>query len=580
MTRQYFVIETFLAILAIEVILCSAFSCNVSFDPETDYCQPWAHWNPGTEKCECSDKMLLQVNCYTSYSVLRENSCLYYDNQSHVTLLASCPYNSHREMVRKVIYVPLPNESLDLNSYMCDPLNRTGLFCSHCKEGLGPAMLNYSHPCLECTKYGWAIYFTATVLPTTLFCMVFIAFHIDISSPAFSYVILHCQIITGYFHQQPGSLFARYKYARMLFVTLIGFWNLDFFRELIPSFCVSSTMSTNTVVALEYTTALYPFLLIAVTYGVIELHARGCRPIVFLWKPLHPHCVRLRKSWNLRGSVINAFTTFLCLSYSKILSTSFILLYQVPIDGNCKILDAGGKRSYLNASIASKVNSVPYFYAAIIIPAIFCVLPIVVLVFHHTRPCRRCLGKVRIGQLVHEMAKIFEQHFKDGTGNSRDCRWMSGLYFFIRIITVTSTLAGHGFYLIIALYVMFISTLLFAIVHPYKENRYNNLDTLWFATLTIVIFCGWYQIYYKDSLIVTLHILIGLSFPLLYFILLLLYRLVSKVFRCCRGKGWLKCCCIKGELTVLNSHEELPDRLVNSSEYTSLLPTEHTCRNS
>lgn len=551
--------------------LCSAFTCNTTFDPRTDHCQAWAYWNLDGETCVCSDKRLLQIDCHTTHSALKENSCVHYDNQSHVTLLARCPYNSRREMVLKTVYIQLPNESLNLNSYMCDPLNRTGLFCSHCKKGFGPALLNYSYPCLECIKYGWAAYIAATILPATIFCMVFIAFHIDITSPAFSYVILHCQMVTSYFHQQPNSLFARYKYARVLFVTMIGFWNLEFFREFIPSFCASSTMSTNTVVALEYTTALYPLLLIAFAYCVIELNASGCRPVVFLWKPLHPLFVRFRKSWNLRGSIINAFTTFLCLAYSKIMSTSFHLLYQARIDSNCEDLDTCDRRSFLNASISSKVNSLPYFYVAVIIPSIFCGLPLVILVFHHTRPCRKCLSRVRIGQLVHEMAKIYEQHFKDGSGNGRDCRWMSGLYFFIRIALLTSTLTGHSFYLVISLYVMFAVTLLFAIARPYRENKYNNLDTMWFAILTIVIFCGWYQLYFKYDLVVTLHILIGISLPLLYFIVFLVYRLAVSILCYFRGKGWLNC--FKHKVNCAEDYDQLPDRLVSSSEYTPLIPT-------
>lgn len=269
---------------------------------------------------------------------------------------------------------------------MCDPLNRTGIFCSHCKEGLGPALLNYSYPCLECTSYGWAAYFALTIVPATLFCMIFIFLHIDLTSPTISYVIFHCQVMAGYFRQQPNSLFTQHREVRKIFVTIISFWNVEFFREFIPSFCTSSTMSTNTVVALEYVAALYPFFFIVIVYIVIELHDRGCRLLVFFWKPLHRHVVKLRKSWDIRGSVINAFTAFLCLTYSKIMSTSFILLYRPQVDGNCIEQQViGGTRPYLNASISTKMTLTPHFYVATIIPSLFCVLPLVIMLFHQTR---------------------------------------------------------------------------------------------------------------------------------------------------------------------------------------------------
>lgn len=562
-----------LLLIFMKVSSCAFICNNGTIDPETDYCQPWAFWRADRESCECSDKEILQISCNTGYTLLRENNCLYYDHQTHITLQARCPFNSHKQMVLQTTYIQLPNESLMLNSFMCDPLNRTGLFCSHCKTGLGPALLNYSYPCLKCTKSGWTVYFTATLFPATLFCLLFIAFHIDVTSPSISYVILHSQIITSYFHQQPNSMFTRYKLPRLVFITLSGFWNLEFFRAYIPSFCVSSEMSTNTVLALEYTTALYPFFLIGIIYVVIELHASGCKVLVCMWRPLHPYFVRLRKSWNTRGSVINAFTVFFCLSYSKIMSTSFNLLYQAPITANCD-LDASDRRLYLNASISANVTSMPYFYLATIIPFLFCILPLTFLLVHQTRLCRKCLSKFRVGQLLHEMAKVFEQHYRDGTGNGRDCRWMSGLYFIIRIVLSASTLASHTSYLLIALYLMFVTTLTFAIARPYKENKYNNLDTMWFANLTIVVFCGWYQLYVSYALLlVNLHLLVGLVLPLFYFVVFLLYRLVVRVWGgCCRSRDWSSFFSKRVSLNNANQFEGLPDRLLNSSEYKVLLP--------
>jgi hypothetical protein len=171
---------------------------------------------------------------------------------------------------------------------------------------------------------------------------------------------------------------------------------------------------------------------------------------------------------------------------------------------------------------------------------------------------------------MHEMAKIYEQHFKDGSGNTRDLRWMSGLYFFIRIAVLTSTILFHSFYLVIALYVTFAITLLFAICRPYREDKYNNLDTMWFAILTIVIFCGLYQLYFEYDLIVSLHVLIGIILPLLYFVLLLGCKFITRVLQYFYGKGWIKC--FKQKRSHPEELEQLPDRLVNSSEYSPLLP--------
>ena len=69
----------------------------------------------------------------------------------------------------------------------------------------------------------------------------------------------------------------------ILFESLNGFWNLDFFRTLYPRFCLHPNMSTLQVLALDYIIAAYPLLLI--TYTLVKLHNCNCRLVVCLWKP-------------------------------------------------------------------------------------------------------------------------------------------------------------------------------------------------------------------------------------------------------------------------------------------------------
>jgi len=113
-------------------------------------------------------------------------------------------------------------------------------------------------------------------------------------------------------------------YGRIL--VLCGIWNLDFFRSVIPPFCVSSRIKTVHALALEYIVAFYPICLILVTYACIKLHDNNFRPVVWLWKPFHRHFVHFRRRWDAKASIINAFTTFLLFSFSKILFVSFTLL--------------------------------------------------------------------------------------------------------------------------------------------------------------------------------------------------------------------------------------------------------------
>ena len=57
--------------------------------------------------------------------------------------------------------------------------------------------------------------------------------------------------------------------CRLIFA-LYGIWNLDFFRTLLPNNCLK--ISTLQVLALDYVIAVYPLVLIFVTYIVVDLY--------------------------------------------------------------------------------------------------------------------------------------------------------------------------------------------------------------------------------------------------------------------------------------------------------------------
>ena len=97
------------------------------------------------------------------------------------------------------------------------------------------------------------------------------------------------------------------------------------------SVCTHAEMTNIQALALDYIIAVYPLILIAVTYILVELHDWGFRPIIWLWKPFHRCFVRFRRQWDIRTSLLDAFATFLLLSYTKLLSVSFDLLFPMSI---------------------------------------------------------------------------------------------------------------------------------------------------------------------------------------------------------------------------------------------------------
>ena len=179
--------------------------------------------------------------------------------------------------------------------------------------------------------------------------------------------------------------------ALQVLLVLCGIWSLDIFRSAIPPFCVSSNIKTVHALALEYVVAFYPIFLILITYVCIKLHDIRFRPVVWLWKPFHRHVVHLRRRWDSTASIINAFTTFLLLSFSKVLFVSFTLLHTIPlvyyhanIPQKCVL--------YYDSTIECHAREYTIFAAiAFCVLVIFIICPTVLLILYPTRLFRRCL---------------------------------------------------------------------------------------------------------------------------------------------------------------------------------------------
>ena len=109
--------------------------------------------------------------------------CMSYNETFNDTVVGRCAFNYHYPDTQ-TFYVTLPNDTSQLNSFMCSGLNRTGLLCSQCQQGLGPAILSFKRQCVECfdQRYGWLLYITATLIPTTILCILTMAFQFNITS--------------------------------------------------------------------------------------------------------------------------------------------------------------------------------------------------------------------------------------------------------------------------------------------------------------------------------------------------------------------------------------------------------------
>ena len=336
-------------------------------------------------------------------------------------------------------------------------------------------------------------------------------------------------------------------------------------------------MSTLHTIALEYVVAIYPLLLTVLIYFCIEMYDRGVRLMVCVWRPFHVCSAHFRRRWNPKGSVINAFATFLLLSYSKLLTVSYSLLNASTLYNN-KGESVGPSVLYYNASIEYfSRQHLPFAVLAICVLLVFVVFPMLLLLLYPMRSFQRCLGyctRIR-WQFLHTFADVFQGCYTNGINGTRDCRYFAGLYLFARIAllgTFSSPLVFTHTWLITIPFPVVVS-LLFAYFRPYKNNI---IDSSVFASLALGIYFITYAMTGKPFPI-QLFFMMAII-PVLYFILFILYKILScmALFQTCYSK-------IRGLLQARNENqhlhierddnidEDLPDRIVNPDMYQPLL---------
>ena len=108
--------------------------------------------NNSSDHCKCGEPIhypgrVLLRNLNTNQTMVQIGYCMDYDKDKDVVVVGGCPYQ------KGSVYAKPPQDAVELNKYLCGRLNRTGVMCSQCQEGLGTAIFSYSMHCLHCMAY-------------------------------------------------------------------------------------------------------------------------------------------------------------------------------------------------------------------------------------------------------------------------------------------------------------------------------------------------------------------------------------------------------------------------------------------
>ena len=504
--------------LSVLVILAfssqNTWACHQQRSNGNRSCPTWTHYNSQTGNCVCGEDIYHTVFCRnaTENVSILFGFCLTVNKDLMNDVVGACPYY-HKNKSHTVLwsYNSLPKNRSEVEKFMCGTINRAGQMCGKCTNGTAPPIYSYDMECVKCPSgtNNWGKYLAVSLLPTTLFYIAVLAFRFRVTAPYLNGYIFLCQILTS-------PLVLRHLYAvqspqRKLYgifikgyASLLSIWNLDFFRLLYKPFCLHPNTSTLQVLSLDYIIAVYPLFLIAFTYTLVRLHYRNSKLIVWMSYPFIRCFRHLRRQWNIQNSLIDAFASFLLLSYVKFMSVSVdILVPSILWDS------LHAKRSivvYYDGSLQYfGRDHLPYAALALTILLVFTFFPILFLCLYPCYWFQQCLNRCHLQRhSINVFIDIFQGPFNNGTDGSRDCRFFSAIFLISRAVTYICMC----FTLIFFTNSGIITTQLVIIIllsgfSPHKNTIHTKLDTF-FVTLLVGIFTSFWDIQSFNTLLVEL----------------------------------------------------------------------------
>ena len=422
---------------------------------------------------------------------------------SHDLIVGSCVFNCGRRPNHTILdsqYFVLPQNSSTLNNDTCGWLKRTGPLCGKCLPNHSPPVYSYSLKCVECPHghvyRNWLLFILLAFVPLTIFYIIILLLNINVASSSLHAFVLFCQLVSSpplarAIENSPNESSAIVVANYKVFMSLYGIWNLDFFRSFLPNICLNTSPLLS--LSLDYVIAIYPLFLVFITYLLINLYDRNFKALVFVCKPVKVCFSWFQERHRENTTMIDAFVTFFVLSFVKIISVSFDLLFPVPVYSlnSSKVSHAlfyDGSISYFGR------DHLPYAIVAIIFLVCFAVIPVVILLFYPYCWFQRLLGCLpsRWYLVLQAFVDSFQGCYKNGTEKgSRDCRSFSGLYLILRIAALLLYLftLQSTFYILCGILFQ-LCTLLLLVIQPYKSKLswYNNLHAAFLILLVMLCF--------------------------------------------------------------------------------------------
>ena len=196
-------------------------------------------------------------------------------------------------------------------------------------------------------------------------------------------------------------------------------------------------MSSLSVSLLDLGVAVYPLILMLVTYLLIQLYDFNYKPVILLTKPFMNCLNKLYKEFSVKRSLINLFITFLFLANIKLFNVGLDILTPVKVyQFNTPKKMNTTLRLYYDSTIEYFGSEHILYAITALLFMVFIIFPVLLVFLYPLRIFQKYLSLFPLcWQLsLHILFDSFQGCYKDGTKpGTRDCRWFCPLFYLIRI---------------------------------------------------------------------------------------------------------------------------------------------------
>ena len=459
-------------------------------------CPPWfsqvSQTSSAFPECVCSSAVEYIIYCSQSErtSYVKVGHCAYqYRNE---TVAAISPYVFPQHLIHGG-FIRLPQNLSDLNSFTCGHLHREEgtLFCGSCINGTGPSIYSFGSQCTPCNMLNLLFYILLQYVPVTIIFLAILWSRYSIVSPPMAHFVLYCNIVQVVLRTNLGQYFifaGPHTLLVKLLFTVNSLWTLDPFYFLSPPLCISERVSEINIPFFDALSSIYLFMLLLITYSLVELYARDCKLIVFLWKL--SKCNMFLGSWNADKSLIQTFATLFFLLFIKLFGLVSGSMIPTPVH------NMNGEILQLVSSIDPMVvpfshSHLPVVFLSAVILFFILLPPTLLLLFYPTACFRRlskCL-KPRWALTIQIFTDVFYGSYKNGLNGTRDYRPVAGFFFITWIAFVVFGIGiNETFHSHVSWTVMFIPQSLalaiaYLVLEPYREKVANVSGTVFLLNL-------------------------------------------------------------------------------------------------